>query len=914
MPSGIENLKEYLLSEKPEEQKRHIIYRYFEDLFKEKFHEEKNKADIYIDGQLLVETKSSFFDYLSGFYQALHYRKKGLAFSAISVIANKFIGLWKLDEIPDFAMKIANYSDPQKSPSEIGKVNAKKTNKSQNLEILKKAEFLIRPGDFEGIFKKGLTEIYAFQKLILNLDAKRLQIDTRNFIDEIEHFEKFFEKKIDAVHCFYAIVGVWDETAKVHQNENGEIRVISNKGFSEELNVQNHKFEDFKKFVEKRYVFTNEGSGLKPDYYFSRFDEVLARIDPEYTKQHGIFFTDNNLSKFALWFVHNYFEKKLSEKYIVVDPAGGSGNLVTSWKVGLKHKVVSELQPDLLKMIERRMKLDPLQSDTGFTIVPKTKEKEGLNFLDISGKDYFERLDNEMGEKKLSLDKPLAFLLNPPYKNTDENVSARESTESEYQIHESIIEITGNDASRERYLAFLGQILNICKHQVNNNPEMKPVVMIFTPTSWLIPRPTYVPFRETWDKHFKYENGFLVNSKEFFKVAGKWPLAFTIWNYDFNEEGNKNSIKIRDLTEIKQTQLEINWLATHEEINKLLKSLLKETNTISINKNRKDIRLLLPKLKRYNKNVNQPRFNFYRNLKEDEKEKDLISGFPKKDDRHQRVKAPHGFIDGIFIGFMDDTTPVRIYQDTCNRMSQRPDRIWFRLDTDFKGFNKVKLFNGPADNRSYCAYDLSSSKILTSWFSIAKSVNGIYPLWANQFDIWTPRIKSKYEKYYYSLSFCFALIENRCVVTKFEAGNPVEEAPEVFVDNPLCTTNTEAFWQTTLLPYVDDFIKDKTYTSEQKELVKKAVDAVNDLYSFWNLNYTKGQFIQNVGLQDEPYFKYFDYPDFLTPFSGLIQIRKFAEINTKTDLLEKFQNLSNLSKAIKAEIYRLLVEEFGYFK
>ena len=50
--------------------------------------------------------------------------------------------------------------------------------------------------------------------------------------------------------------------------------------------------------------------------------------------------------------------------------------------------------------------------------------------------------------------------------------------------------------------------------------------------------------------------------------------------------------------------------------------------------------------------------------------------------------------------------------------------------------------------------------------------------------------------------FAFVLAENRCVVTKFERGNPVEGAPEVFVDNPLCPTNKESFWSTTLAPFV----------------------------------------------------------------------------------------------------------------
>ena len=72
--------------------------------------------------------------------------------------------------------------------------------------------------------------------------------------------------------------------------------------------------------------------------------------------------------------------------------------------------------------------------------------------------------------------------------------------------------------------------------------------------------------------------------------------------------------------------------------------------------------------------------------------------------------------------------------------------------------------------------------------------------------------------------------------------------------------------------------------------------------------------MENVGLQDEPYFKYFDYPDFLTPYSGLIQIRKFAEQEGHADLLDLFIEVIRLTKNVKAEIYRLLVKEFKYFE
>ena len=66
----------------------------------------------------------------------------------------------------------------------------------------------------------------------------------------------------------------------------------------------------------------------------------------------------------------------------------------------------------------------------GFTIIPKTSENIGLNFLDRSADDYLNELKNALGDKHLELDKPLAFLLNPPYKNTDENQKTREGSRS----------------------------------------------------------------------------------------------------------------------------------------------------------------------------------------------------------------------------------------------------------------------------------------------------------------------------------------------------------------------------------------------------------------------------------------------------------------------------------------------------
>jgi len=907
----LKDFKEYIKSESTEDSKRHLLFPVFKKLYGEKLKSEAdaNGADVYVEGKLIVEAKTSYEDWLKAFYQSLHYQKKfGLAYTTLVVIAHKFVAIWKVNNLPEPAVIYAHQSDVNKAPNIIGTENAKRTTNILKKEIQESAIYWLDPKMLNGNFFKGEGksleyEIYEILNILKNIDSDRVQVNTHNFIQSIEYFKKFFIEPIDAVHCFYTIVAYWDITSTVTTNEYqpNEFRVNGFKGKkNSDLVIVNQKyFKDLEKYIESHYIFTNEGSGLTVDYYFSRFDEVMAAIDPEYVKQHGIFFTDSNLSKFALWFAKRNMENLknfpylIEDDYIVFDPAGGSGNLISSWKGKLKHKIISELQPDLLRTIERRMRIDPWHVETGFTIIPKTSENIGLNFLEHDAEKYLNIVEGYLKEKNLSLDKPLALLLNPPYKNTKENVNVRDKTESNYSLHKSIIDTTGEVAVNERYLAFLGQILNISK--IQKNKGFNSIVLIFTPTSWLIPRKDFIEFRKTWDSYFEFISGFIVRSDEFFKVDGKWPLAFTIWR--FNNHLNTNNVKLFDFTHLLKDDLQINWAFDSKELDFIISSLLNDNKIIDISKHKECIRDKY-KLKLYDYIHTPSQIEIKNNP--------ILGGLPFKDERRKNKKT-YGIPNSDFIGFMDDITPVRIKPRGEQKRFTKSNllSVWFRLDTAIKDANKSKCLGGAADNRSYCAYDLESAKATFSWYSISKAINGKYPLWANQYDIWSPKIKPNLKDYWYSLCFAFVLSINSCVVTKFEKDNPVKGAPEVFVDNPLCPTNKESFWSL----YLD---KPDSFQNTDR-IADELVNKITELYKTWNFNYCKGQFLYNVGLKDEPYFKYFNYDDFLTPYSGLIQIKKYAQNENLADLLDIFKEIQELSIVVKDEIYRLLVEEFNYF-
>ncbi len=906
----LKGIKEYVESSKSENSTNELIFPFFKKIFsQDKFKREAdaNGADAFIEGRLLIELKTKYDDWLSGFFQALHYHEKfGMNYSSVCVICHNFIGLWHLRNIPPDALKLVTEADKSIAPNEIGKRNANKTNKALEKQILDSNRFLYDHTKI--LYFESL--LFQFEESLQTIDLLRNPINQYNFLRKIGDLKKFFINPLDAIHCFYTILAFWDLTSKVPPARNSEPSILwlnakNGSSASDEFTVQPKFHNDFRKFVEEHYLYTNEDEGITIDYYFSRFDEALAEHDPDYVKQHGIFFTDINLSRLALWFIREkYGEKKLSDKYIVLDPAGGSGNLVSSWRRNhLKFKIVSELNPDLLKTIELRLKNDPVQFQQGYSIIPKTHENAGLNFIDKSPIDYYNILEKYLKDEGKTIDKPFAFLLNPPYKNTREEEIFRTNTNSDYKIYEGLLDLIKLDAGKERFALFLAQILELSKIQKAKGIVEDPVIFIFTPTSWLIPRIGFKVFREIFDKYFKFQGGFFVKSSEFFEVDGNWPVAFTIWKYKENLK-NVNDVILYDYSHIKRDDLRINWEEDYKTLNKNISKILKGNKKVDLSKLRTDLRERLPDL--VTKNGKRERYkmqNLYRSLRNEEKDKKIISGWPKLDDRHERIKAPHGFVDGTYIGFMDDLTPVRSYPGDDSRFFVKQiETVWFRLDTAIKDGNKMKTFSGPPDNRGYCAYDLHSAQIIFLWFTIGKIIQPTYPLWANQMEVWAPNLQHNKIDSLYSLCFSYVLAENRCITTKFEKDNPVKNSPEIFIDNPLCPTNQESFWSLILEKNIND------------TLSKSLIDEIKSLYEYWNIQYCKGQFIENCGLKDEAYFKYFNYPDFVTPYSGLIQIRKYAEVNGKTDIIERFEKIKLITKQVRERINDLLVNDFKYFE
>lgn len=232
----LRDLQKYIESNENEDAKRHLLYPLFTKMFPNKFSIESGKnthgADGYVEGQLIVEAKSTFSQWLEGFYQALHYKKKyGLSYNSIMVISHEFCAIWKIKSLPKFAVILSNTSDANVAPSTIGKLNASKTQKANAILIKDAAQYWLNPKDLKGELFNGkkslITETYEIFKVLKYIDSERIQVNKHNFIHNIERMKLFFDTPIDAVHAFYSIIPYWDITSKVSLQGQSENLVIS---------------------------------------------------------------------------------------------------------------------------------------------------------------------------------------------------------------------------------------------------------------------------------------------------------------------------------------------------------------------------------------------------------------------------------------------------------------------------------------------------------------------------------------------------------------------------------------------------------------------------------------------------------------------------------------------------------------
>ena len=871
-----QGLREYI-SQSKEKANEDKILQHFRHIYPN-FTRQKDakRADGYVPGHFILELKGKKSDWLSGFFQGLSY-KKDLDFSLVVVASEGFLAIWDVKKIENSILSEVLKLSESKAPNVVGKCLARKYKDRKDV-ILKKAIFNLKNKLLE---KPSLNrEVERFETVLKNGKVVRLKVTTKNFGDILKQMKCFFDPKEPkkVVRAFYNMLFAWE-------NKNSVLEISVKKPDQATLGGENieglipEKRLEFKIFVESYYIYLDEHENK--DDFFAKYDIALDAVDKDFRKKHGVFFTDLDLSKFAMWFVRNKLGD-IGKNYLVIDPACGSGNLITNWRSPLKlrHKVVSEIEPELLYTVERRMKGD-LWHNGKFTVVPKVSKNEGLNFLDKSAEEYLQILTSYLKNQGQSPNKPIAFLCNPPYKGDDE----QSTSGVKYKIDKTILDITGIHGSSERYCSFLAQMRLICKIAKDKGLPEDSILLLFTKTAWLTQRDSFRKIRKEMLSVFEDVDGFIVNGKEFFDVKGKFPIAFTIWKYK-GENANLNSnrgVELLDLTFLKKVDLSsVNWKISNE-VNKSCKKIAKTGSRFSMGITTKEIISWL----------GQKRTDFIRPKRVSERGKEIVGGLPKKDTRRTN-RSTYGELKGRNIGFMGDLTPVRINQkEYCNKP-------WFRLDKQFMDVNRNRCFSGPADQKSFSAFDLKSAKKSFFWFSLGRTFASnkySYPMYVDNENLW-PIDEEKITDEILKSCFAIGFAENDCIEATFPANNPVRNAPEIVVNNPMSPLNENSFW----CEYMQSF-----FNKAPEDVYDQLVQTVNHLFQEWKKEFEANPVVHVT--YKKPYF--IGGHRILTRQAGIRQIKDYANHYEKENLKMAYQNLQEKLDSVKKKFYTMLIDKNG---
>lgn len=125
----------------------------------------------------------------------------------------------------------------------------------------------------------------------------------------------------------------------------------------------------------------------------------------------------------------------------------------------------------------------------------------------------------------LSEDKPLVFLMNPPYATGANHGETGKKDVAKTAINSIMKENEYSRASEQLYTQFLFRIMKI-KETFNLSNV---VVAVFTNDRFMTGAKPFGKFMDDYQNDFVYADGIYFNAGEFADVASSWGISYTIW-------------------------------------------------------------------------------------------------------------------------------------------------------------------------------------------------------------------------------------------------------------------------------------------------------------------------------------------------------------------------------------------------
>ena len=241
----------------------------------------------------------------------------------------------------------------------------------------------------------------------------------------------------------------------------------------------------------------------------------------------GDFWTPTLFVDKAQEMISNALGEDWKEKYVVWDPAWGTGNLTRDYK--FKNLYCSTLYQSELNI--------------GAEYNPEASKFQ-FDFLndEITSKDSIFGIYNDKLPKGLKdalmENKPIVFFLNPPYAQASNGKTDSGSKKgvAKTMINKIMLDNKIGSPSQNLYAQFLYRILLIKKEFNLTNCH----IALFSPARFLSGS-SFKKFREAFLNDFAFDDGILFNASNFDDCSDKWGISFSIWHK--GKSADKNSFK-----------------------------------------------------------------------------------------------------------------------------------------------------------------------------------------------------------------------------------------------------------------------------------------------------------------------------------------------------------------------------------
>ena len=214
----------------------------------------------------------------------------------------------------------------------------------------------------------------------------------------------------------------------------------------------------------------------------------------------GEFFTPTEWVDEAHRMIENEFGEDWKDKYVVWDPACGTGNLTRDYK--FKELYCSTLNKSDLDIMDQ-MNYNP------------EAIKFQFDFLNDSDDKFPDGLKKVLEEKK-----PIIVFMNPPYGTATEFGTKSKAEVSKNHINTEMLKNGLGNSAQQLYAQFLYRIAELQDNHIN--------IMLFSPPLFMTGG-AFKQFRKYFTDKFKFRSGYLIDANNFADVKS-WGLNFTIWS------------------------------------------------------------------------------------------------------------------------------------------------------------------------------------------------------------------------------------------------------------------------------------------------------------------------------------------------------------------------------------------------